>query len=73
MTKMITVVMSTTPYHRRLVLPRTSVSDDDGASRRHSKSRGTETGNTLKRDELKPWGLPDQLIDSLSHETSQYH
>ena len=47
--------------------------DDDGASRRHPKSRGTDTGTTLKRDELKPWRLPEQLINSLSHETSQHH
>ena len=47
--------------------------DDDGASRRHFESRGTNTGTTLKRDELKPWCLPDQLIDSLYNETSQHH
>ena len=47
--------------------------DDDGEGRRHSESRGTDTGTALKRDELKPWRLPEQLINSLSHETSQHH
>ncbi|MCY0725450.1 hypothetical protein OVW19_27265, partial [Klebsiella pneumoniae] len=43
--------------------------DDDGASRRQSGSRGTDKGTTVKRDELKPRRLPEQLINSLSHET----
>ena len=47
--------------------------DDDGASRRQSGSRGTDKGTTVKRDELKPWRLPEQLINSLSHETGQHH
>ena len=47
--------------------------DDDGARRRHSESCGTDTVTTLKRDELKPWCLPENLINSSSHETSQHH
>ena len=46
---------------------------DEGTSRRHSEDRGTGKNTTLKRDELKPWSLPEQLIKSLSHETSQHH
>ena len=37
------------------------------------KTRGTGEGTTSKRDALKPWRLPKQLINSLSHETSQHH
>ena len=47
--------------------------DDYGEGRRHSESRGTDTGTTLKRDGLKPWRLPEQLINSLSHETSLHY
>ena len=47
--------------------------DDDGASRRRSKSRGTDRVTTPKREELKPWRLPERLINGLSHETSQHH
>ena len=47
--------------------------DDDGASRRHVDNRGTDRGTTSKREELKPWRLPERLINSLSHETSQHH
>ena len=47
--------------------------DDDGASRHHSQSRGTDSGTTSKREELKPWRLPERLINGLSHETSQHH
>ena len=43
---------------------------DDGASRRHSENRGTVEGTASKRDELKPWRLPEQLVNILSHETS---
>ena len=45
---------------------------DDGASRHHTGTRGTGKDTTLKRDELKPWCLPEQPINSLSHETSQH-
>ena len=47
--------------------------DDDGASRRHTEDRIVGKGTTLKRDELKPWRLPEQLLNSLSHEISQHH
>ena len=47
--------------------------DNDGESRRHSMSRGTDIGTALKRDELKPWRLTEQLINSLSHETTKHH
>ena len=46
---------------------------DDGASHHHSENRGTVEGSTSMRDELKPWRLPEKLINSLSHETSQHH
>ena len=52
------------PSHERL---------DDGATHRHTDNCGTNKGTTVKRDELKPWRLPERLIDSLSHETSQHH
>ena len=47
--------------------------DDDGASRRHVDNRGTDRGTTTKREELKPWRLPERLINGLSHETSRHH
>ena len=46
---------------------------DDVASRHHIENCGTGKGTTLKRNELKPWRLPEQLINSSSHETSQHH
>ena len=46
---------------------------DDGASRHHSENRGTVEGNTSKRGDLKPWRLPEQLINIFSHATSQHH
>ena len=46
---------------------------NDGASRRHSVNRGLVEGTTLECDELKPWSLPEQLINSLSHETRKHH
>ena len=46
---------------------------DDGAIRLHTGARGTGKDTTSKRDEIKPWLLPEQLINILSHETSQHH
>ena len=46
---------------------------DDGASCRHTGTRGTGKDTTSKRDELKSWRLPEQLINSLSHETNQHN
>ena len=46
---------------------------DDGASRRNTETRGTGKDTTSNRDELKPCRVPEQLINRLSHETSQHH
>ena len=46
---------------------------DDGARRRHTETRGTGEGTTVVRDEIKPWRLPEQIINRLSHETIQHH
>ena len=46
---------------------------DDGSIRRHSNNRGTDVGTTLKRDEINSWRLPERIIKSLSHETSEHY
>ena len=42
-------------------------------SRLHFDDGGTDEGTTLKSDELIPCRLPELLINSSSHETSQHH
>ena len=45
----------------------------NGTSYRHSEYRGTSKGTPSKWDELKLCRLPEHLINTLSHETSQHH
>ena len=45
----------------------------NGTSYRHSEYRGTSKGTPSKWDELKPCRLPEHLIITFSHETSQHH
>ena len=46
---------------------------DDGASRRHTGTRGTGKDTTSNHDDMKPWRLTKQLINSLSQATRQHH